>query len=271
MAYLDAEQASQNTYDEYYSSGQFSFVGQNDAESTERLKALGEAVRSICDSERRILDVGGEDGHLQSILAAQGYKNVETCGPSVDVEGYFDLLIMSHLAEHIYDMDSFFTHFQSHLKPYTQLIVEIPIWSEYPENEEGWQTYDFNLIHINKFRPLDLSRMLSRFHFRCDETKRLPNVRRFECFRYRGHYTGKSDYPVIVWGLSDDVLSLVGDWKVLQYVDKSPVYRGCTIKGVPILDHVESNAPIVIGAIHSRDAIRKEIETAGLLNEVIFL
>ncbi|MCX6056606.1 MAG: methyltransferase domain-containing protein [Chloroflexi bacterium] len=271
MAYLDADKASQDVYDDYYRSGQFNFVGQNDLESTLRLEALGLEIQSICESEYRILDVGGEDGHLLNILVAQGFTKIETCGPSMDVEGYFDLLVMSHLVEHIYDMDSFFARLRPHLKPYTRLMVEIPVWTEYPETEEGWQTYDFNLIHINKFRSIDLSRMFSRVNFKCDKTQNLPNVRRFKCLRYQGHYMGPSEYPVIVWGLSDDVLNLVGGWNVEQYVDRSPVYRGCTIKGVPILDHVESSAPIVIGAIHSKDAIREEIRAAGLLNELIYL
>lgn len=271
VAYLDATQANQTVYDEYYRSGQFNFVGEQDPASTKRLEALGGTIKAICDPRSRILDVGGEDGHLQKILVTQGFTHVETCGPNVDVEGHFDLIVMSHLIEHIYDMDGFFARFRTHLKPYTRLVVEIPVWSKYPEVEEGWRAYDFNLVHINKFRRSDLSQMLSRYHFVCDETQDLPYFRRFECFRYRGHYTGESDYPVVVWGLSDEVLSLIGKWNVVQYVDKSSVYRGCTIKGVPIKDHVDSRAPIVIGAIHSRDAIRAEIKEAGLSNEVIFI
>lgn len=271
VAYIDADQATQEVYDDYYRAGQFNFVGKNDRESSERLEAIGREIKSLYLPTARILDIGGEDGHLQKILNDLGFLNVETCGPDMNVDGYFDLLVMSHLVEHIYDMDAFFIRLRPLLKPYTRLIVEIPIWTEYPETVEGWQSYDFNLIHLNKFRPKDITSMLSRFRFRCDQTQEIPNVRRFKCFRYQGHYVGSSEYPVIVWGLSDDILSLVGEWNVVQYVDRSPIYKGCTIKGVPILDHVESSAAIVVGAIHSRDAIRKEIEAAGLKNEVIFL
>lgn len=271
MAYLDAQSASQKIYDDYYNAGQFSFVGKNDLESTDRLQSLARAIQQTCDPEKRILDIGGEDGYLKDILTSQGFYNVETCGPKSKISGHFDLLVMSHLVEHIYDMDGFFRHYQPHIKPFTRVIVEIPTWTEYPSAEEGWREYDFNLIHLNKFRPSDLVRMFSRFNFTCEKKQDLPNVRRFKCFRYQGYYTGPSNYPVIVWGLSDDVLSLVGNWNVKQYVDRSPVYRGSTINGVPILDHVTSNDPIVIGAIHSKEAIRAEIKAAGLKNEVLFI
>lgn len=270
-AYIDADQATQEVYDAYYNAGQFNFVGKNDTESAERLESIGREIKSVCLPTTRILDVGGEDGHLQKILNDLGFSNVETCGPDMNVDGHFDVLVMSHLVEHIYDMDGFFARLRPLLKPYTRLIVETPIWPEYPQTVDGWQSYDFNLIHLNKFRTVDLTRMLSRFQLRCTQTQNLPNVRRFKCFRYQGYYVGSSSYPVIVWGLSDDILSLISEWNVVQYVDRSPIYKGCTIKGVPILDHVESDAAIVIGAIHSRDAIRKEIEIAGLTNELIFL
>lgn len=271
MAYIDAKSASQKVYDEYYQEGNFNFVGKNDLESSERLQSLAKAIQQICTPEKRILDIGGEDGHLKNILTAQGYHNIETCGPGENLNGHFDLLVMSHLVEHIYDVDAFFAHFQSYMKPFTRVLVEIPVWPEYPISEEGWREYDFNLIHLNKFRSLDLINMFSRFDFKCEIAQDIPNVRRFKCFRYQGYYTGPSSYPVIVWGLSDDILSLVGKWNVKQYVDRSPVYQGCTIKGIPVLNHVTSDIPIVIGAIHSRDAIREEIKAAGLPNEVIFL
>src|SRR5215212_4969314 len=107
-AYLDADKASQNLYDDYYRSGQFNFVAQNDLESKERLEALGLQIQTLCSRNARILDIGGEDGQLQNILINHGFTRVEFCGPNMDVQGYFDLLVMSHLVEHIYDMDGFF-------------------------------------------------------------------------------------------------------------------------------------------------------------------
>ena len=77
--------------------------------------------------------------------------------------------------------------------------------------------------------------------------------------------------PVVVWGLGDVCLLLLDavPLDVVHYIDLDPSYKGQTIKGVPILDHCESDAPIVVMAQIHKEQIIEIIRKAGLPNKVI--
>jgi hypothetical protein len=77
--------------------------------------------------------------------------------------------------------------------------------------------------------------------------------------------------PVIVWGCGDMCMHVLLQAKlnVAYFVDIAPSYRGTTISGVPVLDHVVSDEPIVVIAQYQNSSILKSISDAGLKNEVI--
>jgi len=79
--------------------------------------------------------------------------------------------------------------------------------------------------------------------------------------------------PVIVWGCGDLCLHLLTQVKlnILQFVDLDPAFRGQTIGGIQVLDHVESDAPILVMVQNQSASIQQSIKDAGLLNEVIVL
>jgi hypothetical protein len=62
---------------------------------------------------------------------------------------------------------------------------------------------------------------------------------------------------VIVYGLGDMTVYQLSqsDLNVKYYVDDSPIYKGATINGVPVLDHIEGDYPIVVIGQRNRQAI----------------
>jgi FlaA1/EpsC-like NDP-sugar epimerase len=81
------------------------------------------------------------------------------------------------------------------------------------------------------------------------------------------------NYPVIVWGCGDICLHLLSLVKldVVHYVDNDPALVGESIGGVPIYDHAESEAPIVVIAQLQRELILESIQKAGKDNRVIVI
>ena len=77
--------------------------------------------------------------------------------------------------------------------------------------------------------------------------------------------------PVVVWGVGDICLLLLAavPLDVVHYVDTDPCYKNQTIKGVPVYDHCESDAPIVVIAQMQREAVLESIRKAELKNKII--
>ena len=79
--------------------------------------------------------------------------------------------------------------------------------------------------------------------------------------------------PVIVWGCADICMHLLAkvQLNVIHYVDIDPAFRGATIGGIPVLDRVDCDAPIIVMAVNQRTAILKDIRERGYTNEVIVI
>jgi len=56
---------------------------------------------------------------------------------------------------------------------------------------------------------------------------------------------------------------------VAHYVDLDPAYRNQTIQGVPVLDHVEGNYPIVVIAQMQKESVLESIRKLGIQNRII--
>jgi hypothetical protein len=77
--------------------------------------------------------------------------------------------------------------------------------------------------------------------------------------------------PVIVWGIGDICLLLLKQvpLNVIHYVDNDTAFEGQTIGGIPVLNHVEGDFPIVVIAQMQREQVIERIGKEGLKNRVI--
>jgi SAM-dependent methyltransferase len=303
FVYYDNE-ATQPDYDRYYSE-RYGFNGSLDNRvGIERLNELALlAASSVSDKGACIIDFGGGDGHVERRLVEMGYINADTANVGYEFVGQIDLLIMANVLEHIYDLKPTLQGLIDRLKPGGKILIEIP--EARGMLQAPMPMLDYHNKHPNHFTAWACDDLFSRFGLRpewsdtpqClyqghalyralysadgDPSINIPDSGVYEDSRRRVMATvadrlEKLDQvkePVIVWGCGDYCLHLFTKVmpKVISFVDLDPAFRGATIKGIPVLDHVTGNTPILVIAQGQQTAILKSINDLGLKNKVIVI
>lgn len=157
--------------------------GKNEDKVIERLRGerlLKPLKKYLRSGRQKILDYGGGDGRLMAPFAEAGHdcclidynesprSYVKKVGDTIfdlDVEEEYDVIVASHVIEHIAEPRRTLQELKKHLKSSGKLLVEVPmeIWRESPLNDDP-------LTHINFFVPGSLKRLLqeSGYHvFKC--------------------------------------------------------------------------------------------------------
>jgi SAM-dependent methyltransferase len=190
---------SQSDYDRFYSElskYEDKKTGTGSGENPFDLTRLGVTARQITDflqdPAAQILDVGCANGGLLRALKDLGYKNLCGLDPSpVCVEntralgleaypgslftpfpyGKFDCLVLSHILEHIQDLEGATARIKDMLKPGgKQLIyIEVPDALRYVDFLYA-PFQDFNTEHINHFSQTSLKNIMGRIGFEPVET-----------------------------------------------------------------------------------------------------
>jgi len=215
--------ASQQDYRNYYAStandtysdlAQDSYV-RADGMAERYGRQAAEIVASFAvDARIDILDYGCGSGALLKELSSRGFDSLygvdfapqsgwepserESDGQRprfllLDHEGgvpaavsdmRFDLIIVSHVLEHLVEFDVLAKFFDL-LKPGGCLYIEVPDAARYHEFERLEFFYYFDRLHVNHFSCWALKRLLSGFGFGL-----------YKSFRYRFAYSG-GDFPAL--------------------------------------------------------------------------
>jgi len=193
FAYADTT-ASQRDYDEFYSrwsqytDNKTSTGGGESAWDAERSQNTAiDIARVVPNKGARIVDIGCANGGLLHDLYQLGYTNL--CGidpapacvaqtaqvPGVDAycgslsqipreAGPFDCLILSHVLEHVRDLQPALAYLRRFLKPDVCLYVETPDATRYADFVFA-PFQDFNTEHINHFSLVSVANLLRRCGF----------------------------------------------------------------------------------------------------------
>lgn len=182
---------SREAYDRYYRESskyadpRLSTGAGGSPEDQQRLSDTAVAIRGMAGStDAAILDIGCGAGGLLDALAAVGYGDVSgmdpaaACATAVCQRGYrgvigtlddhslaagtFGGIILSHVLEHICDIESALLSVRGLLADDGWLYVEVPDATRYSEYLVA-PFQDFNLEHINHFTAKSLGNLL-RFH-----------------------------------------------------------------------------------------------------------
>jgi len=154
----------------------------------QRLKKTAECIAEFLpDKNLRIVDIGCANGGLLGYLKELGYHNLCGLDPSpVCVEntkqlygieayacslftipeniGQFDLIILSHVLEHIQDIKLSLKFIKQLINTGGYLYIEVPNASGYADHVFA-PFQDFNTEHINHFSHPHLSNLFSQFGF----------------------------------------------------------------------------------------------------------
>ncbi|HTW77143.1 MAG TPA: class I SAM-dependent methyltransferase [Thermoplasmata archaeon] len=159
---------------------------------------LGVPILGPRTGERRALDVGIGGGGLALQMAHRGWSvygiDFTRPGPSsafrAEVQfvqaragqppfanASFDLIVASHVLEHLYDPLEALRSFRSILRPGGRLVIGVPNFDSFPSRLFHRATYDFLDVprHLVFFTPSSLRRALNAMEFTQSVTDTIPS------------------------------------------------------------------------------------------------
>jgi len=294
MIYGDNPAITQEDYNVYYDQ-KYGF-GVTDENSTTRLRERVAYVAMTHDKSARIVDFGGGDSIFSQDLISLGYKDTHNVGCYDSMPDDVDVILASHVLEHIYDVDEAMSKITNALRRGGTFIVDIPDAGLMATDKPiGMPILDFHQKHINHFRALDLLRLAERYGFELVATnaylERMGCGCRVYYFVKNSNLIADESYiyvmnnaklkvhalkelcnqPVCVWGCGDIALHcLAVHWPNVKYfVDIDPAFRGATIKGLPVYDKPIDDLPIVINTQSQKKNLLEYIKSLGIKNRII--
>ena len=272
--------------------------GINSSDVSNRLTSIAYQIVNEYLQSARFVDFGGSGDDGKSIvcehLRAHGFNHAYNVNAGEPIPEC-DILLASHVLEHVYDVDETIARITDALTHDGLLIVDGP---DATGLARKWKMpiLDFHTKHINHFRMIDYLRLMENYNFELVDSSRYVDIRsnqKAACVRlyFRHFNTAKAshnwihdriderivklfalrDQPVNVWGLGDVTWHLLSRIKlnVLDYIDNDPAYRGATYDGKPVLERPTNDAPILILAQGQREKLIENIRKMDVTNEVI--
>jgi len=288
---------SQRLYNSYYL--KYYGFGINSEQVSERLTGIADDISSNHARDSRFVDFGGSGDDGKSIACERlkhwGWKNVYNVNAGEEVPEC-DVLLASHVLEHIYDMPGAMRKIGRALHKSGTLIVDGPDATGIALHW-GMPMLDFHTKHLNHFRVIDYLNLMQEWGYELIDSERYIDVRsqqQASCIRMKFkkmstaqhsmmHVTSELsakiaklntiNYPVNVWGLGDIAWHLLSkvNLDVLDYIDNDPAMRGASINGKYILEAPTNKEPIVIIAQGQRSNLLAKIHSMNLENEVILI
>lgn len=196
----------QKTYDKYY--GQMSkYEMAYDKTEVLKYRAQAERINAVMkDKNAAIIDVGAGNGGLLLEMKKLGYKNLtaldpsEKCVENIRLHGIraqtgsvfrhrikdtFDLVILSHVMEHLVDVDKAMRALTGMAGERGMIYIEVPDAAGYAENHFV-PFYFFDTEHINHFDEVSLMNLglshglrtlhLGRSRIQINETTKYPVI-----------------------------------------------------------------------------------------------
>jgi SAM-dependent methyltransferase len=188
--------AKQEDYDKYYNEmskyedKETASGGGLDSIDKARLNTAAEKIaENYSDKNASILDIGCANGGLLQCLNEKGYTNLtgiditQICVENVKKLGYnayfggifnleelgnkkYDIVILSHVLEHVYDLQTTAENLKKLLNPNGIIYIEVPDASRYP-NYYVVPYYYFDCEHINHFDINSLKNLFEDSDFKC--------------------------------------------------------------------------------------------------------
>lgn len=261
-----------------------------------RLWLLANQVLANYDRGSKILDVGGNSGYFENALKDIGFSNVRTANVG---EGYgedVDIIIMSHVIEHVYGLGEMMNNVCACLNSDGIVIAEVPSATEYTLMSWPYML-DYHQKHVNHFTGFNLDLLFSKYGF-SNRSRRIKEYLPLGAPCYQGIYLNNGfetifDYtkmrvinytdeiarkicqnikePVIIYGLGDVAWHMIAstDIPIAGLVDNDPAYVGCEINGIPVTTKIEGDYPILIMARGQKQSILDQIRSEGHKNRII--
>ncbi len=340
FVYADVD-ANQDDYNEYYKnfskyeSLEISSGAGNSQLDEERLKEMAMDIISVIDDKNSyILDIGSGLGGLLKILESKEYKNLFALEPSINCVTYinenskitafqgsvldnlerifngkkFDYVILSHVLEHIYDLNDAIKNIKNILSFNGKVYIEVPDSNRY-KIFFVVPYYYFDIEHINHFNSFSLNSLMSKYGFETIKTDtkimkvsetinypafyslfQLSNESKISIEKYVNisnsmdmnlllNHLVNSNKECVVWGAGNYTKRLLsqtvlGKCNIKYFVDKDINKQGTFLNNIEIKNSSELSSfegvIIIVSALFSNN-IFEEITMLGYKNEIIIL
>jgi hypothetical protein len=179
--YLDRNDWHQAWFDNYYLT---EYEIDDKPYSEARLSSLADCIAEY--SPYDVLDIGGMDGELQRQIENRMIP-CTIAGVGTIEKAHFGAVVLSHVLEHIYDMPLFFERVKKSMARDGLLFIEVPI---HPVPYLSPDAYDVEWQHVNKFRPIDLERLVGQNGFIIIHSDSIARYREYACWRLIGYARG---------------------------------------------------------------------------------
>jgi SAM-dependent methyltransferase len=324
---------------EYYQSNKAQGWKANDYNEPDcdilRHQATKRWITANVDIKGKILEIGCLTGHLMSMWSGEreifGYDpsrfgrevaklkygfDTDVANRFRDTRFYkngikFGFVILSHVVEHIADIEMFFEDIRPSLEDDGLLYIEVPDitnWSPSPDDSrhhinEREPMLQLNAEHVNHFSSSSLRRMMNRLNFECvncesrfdtsaiqssiwkpraksDDAKYISRYYDNCMAVFARHNTIMKNIvgPIYVWGAgghSQRMLqySEMGKHDIVTFIESNADYYGGMLAGRRIVspEEIDKPYPIIISSLMYQDAIVDQIKGMGLKNQIITL
>lgn len=340
FVYADVD-ANQDDYNEYYKnfskyeSLEISSGAGNSQLDEERLQKMAMDIISTIDNKNsHILDIGSGLGGLLKILESNAYKNLYALEPSNNCVTYinensqitafqgsvlddlvtifngkkFDYIILSHVLEHIYDLNDAIKNIKDILNLNGKIYIEVPDSNKYKDFFIV-PYYYFDIEHINHFNSFSLNSLLSKYGLEAIKTDtkimkvsqtinypafyslfQFNNMSRISIEEYINisnsmdmnvllNHLVSSNKECVVWGAGNYTKRLLTqtilcNCNIKYFVDKDINKQGTFLDNIEIKDSSELSlfrGTIIIASALFSNNIFEEIKMLDCQNEIVIL
>ena len=160
--YSDSEN-TQEDYNNYYKEFNNYKKGEIYSDKDERCNSY---LKDKLDNIKSIIDYGSGNGKLKDLLLLSGQYIID--GYDIGMEQpnkKYDCLILSHVLEHIYDINKFIETISLNINDNGLLYIEIPNAEYYDKMTILCPLQEINIEHINFFSKYALNKLLIKHNY----------------------------------------------------------------------------------------------------------
>jgi SAM-dependent methyltransferase len=273
--------ATPEDYATYYREKYGSDGGLKLASNYARLTELVDLICSETMPDDRIVDFGGGEGFICSELAKRGYTDAHTVDVGDPMPQEVDLIVSSHVFEHLYDPRETLETLIRSLNPGGSFLIELPD-ADGMASANWVPLLDYHQKHINHFIPTVLDALFRDYGFERGHTEygkletSYPYIYRVvysrnisRCAYLRSKLIIQSRMAQMAATMNAISEPVIVRMNIVRLVDKDPAFIGQTVMGMPVYPTVEGDETIVVLANNRVTEIVQNIKDLGLINRVI--
>jgi hypothetical protein len=219
---------------------------------------------------KTVIDYGSGNGVLANLLSEKFIVEQFDIGMEANNKKY-DLLILSHVLEHIYNLNSFINEVSKNIKDHGLFYIEVPNADFYEEFINMCPLQEINIEHINFFSKISLNKLLIDNGFYCihlqDDYFMLKNMKYYVIRGvFKKHNNNKSFENYLNNGLNQ-----IDSFKFENLKKYKNIYvYGCGQFLFKILDKIQDNCNIINIIDDNLCYANKKINGVDIINYDMF-